>query len=163
MRIFRFASLTAAALLVAVGPAGAATVSDNLEVQAYVEASCSVTGALLDFGTYDPIGTNATADLDAQADIAVTCTATHPATITLGEGVNHDGTLRRMGNGTHFLTYALFQDAGRTTEWGSGAGTEVSYVGSGMTENLTVYGRVHGGQNVSSGAYLDTVTVTVTF
>lgn len=64
---------------------------------------------------------------------------------------------------SHFLSYALYQDTGRTTVWGNTGGTGVANTGTGTQNALTVYGAVAAGQAVPAGSYSDTVVATVTF
>src|SRR5436190_24300459 len=53
----------------------AAVDTANLAVQANVAAKCTITAPnVLQFGSYDPVVTNATADLDASTTISVACT-----------------------------------------------------------------------------------------
>lgn len=151
------------------GQANAATVTANLSVTATVSASCSISTNTLAFGAYDPVGTNASTPLDGLGGVVVTCTNGAPTTVTLGQGAHANtgstdaAPLRRMVSGANFLSYSLYQDAGRATTWGNTSGTGVAHTGTGTATTVTVYGRVAAGQNVASGSYTDTVVATVTF
>jgi spore coat protein U-like protein len=152
------------------GEASAATQTANLTVTATVSASCSISTTPLAFGAYDPVGANSAAPLDASGAVIVTCTNGAATTVTLGQGAHantgsSDTTpLRRMqATGANFLSYSLYQDAGRTTIWGNTAGTGVGHTGAGTATSVAVYGRIAAAQNVVSGAYSDTVVATVTF
>ena len=168
----RTLSLTGALLLSvgAVTSTDAATAQQDLSVTASVTANCTIATSPVAFGAYDPITTNASAALNATGTVSVTCTSGASTTVTLGQGANA-GTgssdaapARRLSDGsTHFLTYSLYQDNGRSTVWGNTAGTGVASTGSGAQQSLTVYGSVDAGQNVPAGSYSDTVTATVTF
>jgi spore coat protein U-like protein len=71
-----------------------------------------------------------------------------------------------MTSGANLLNYSLYTNAARTTVWGDGSGgtSTVSNTGSGVAQNFTVYARVPLGQtSVATGAYADTVQVTVTY
>lgn len=156
--------------LLCAGQADAATATANLNVSATVSASCSISTSALAFGAYDPVGAHAAAPLDASGAVIVTCTNGASTTVTLGQGSNANtgssdaAPLRRMRDaGTNYLSYTLYQDAGRTTTWGNTAGTGVGHTGAGSATNIAVYGRIPGGQNVASGSYSDTVVATVTF
>jgi spore coat protein U-like protein len=78
---------------------------------------------------------------------------------------------RAMTNGSSLLTYNLYTDATRTVVWGDGAGgtsvVSIKYAlarpGDTQTDTWTVYGRVGARQVVSTGTYLDTITVTLVF
>jgi spore coat protein U-like protein len=62
------------------------------------------------------------------------------------------------------LSYALFQDAARTINWGVTIGTDtLTGSGNGNAQALIVYGRVATGQLIAPGAYTDTVTATITY
>jgi spore coat protein U-like protein len=67
--------------------------------------------------------------------------------------------------GGNFLTYELYQDAGRTTVWGNGGAGLLSPAAapSKAARNFTVYGRVTSNQDVVAGSYSDTVVATVNF
>lgn len=141
----------------------------NLAVSATVAANCSITTTALTFGSYDPIVTNASADRDATGAVNITCTQDAPVQITLSQGANADtgstgaDPLRRMTDGTDFLSYDLYSNAGRTTIWGDDTTVDVESTGTGVEEVHTVYGRIPGGQNASVGSYSDTVVATVIF
>jgi spore coat protein U-like protein len=160
--------------LIALGAASgvdATTATSNLSVTASVSASCSITTAPVAFGAYDPVVTNATAALNGTGTVTVTCTSGASTTITLGQGLNANtgstdaAPARRLvdGGGTNYLSYALYQNTGRTTVWGNTAGTGVANTGTGTASAVTVYGAVAAGQSVPAGSYSDTVVATVTF
>jgi spore coat protein U-like protein len=170
-RVIRMA--LASALAFGCGTSGvnsyAGSQTSNMAVSASVAANCTISAGALNFSAYDPIVTNASAALDGTATVTVTCTSGASTTVTLGQGANADSgstaaaPLRRMLSGSNYLSYALYQNAGRTTVWGDTAGTGVGHTGTGTATGITVYGRVAGGQNVPAGAYSDTVVATVTF
>jgi spore coat protein U-like protein len=155
--------------LLGAGSLSAATDTADVEVTATVTANCNITSSGLAFGAYDPVITNAASNLDASGTLTVTCTSGSTGVIALGQGANADTgstdaiPLRRMVSGLNFLSYALFQDAGRTTLWGNTTATDVSHSGDGTATDVTIYGRVTSAQNVPAGAYADTVLATVTF
>jgi spore coat protein U-like protein len=143
----------------------AATATANLGVSATVTNNCTISTVALGFGAYDPVAANAAADLDGTGTVSIACTKGSTATIGLGLGANPSGSVRRMSGGTDFLTYELYQDASRTTVWGnSGAGLlSPAAAPSKAARNFTVYGRVPSNQDVTAGAYADTVLATVNF
>lgn len=162
-------TLSAGLALALAGPASAATDTGNMTVGATVTANCTIAASSLDFGAYDPVVANASADLDVATTISVTCTSAANATITLGEGANAEGgstadaPLRQMISGADLLKYNLFTTVGRTTVWGNTLATSVPYTGTGTATNVDVYGRVESAQNVPAGTYADTVVATITF
>lgn len=165
--------LTALGLLawgaVIAAPVLAATATSNLSVTATVSANCTISTSAVAFGTYDPVSTHASADLDGTGTVTVTCTSGSGATITLDQGSNpatgstDAAPLRQMASGANRLAYSLYSDASRTTVWGNTAATDVDHTGTGTATALTVYGRIPGGQNKPAGSYTDTVVATVTY
>ena len=162
-------SIMLLALLVASSTAAkAATVTTTFTVSATVLSSCAVSATNLAFGSYDP---NAATDNDATSAVTVTCTLLTPYHVQLNEGVNSVGgavTARRMkGPGaSDYLNYALYQDASRTLNWGKTDGVDtVDDTGAGILLPVahTVYGRITKNQDVNTGAYSDTITVTVSY
>jgi spore coat protein U-like protein len=144
--------------------AGSATA--NLSVSATVAANCTITTAPVAFPGYDPIVANAAANDDGTGTVTITCTKGTLATIGLGLGGNASGSVRRMKDATtDYLTYELYQDAGRATVWGTvGAGLLSPLAApSKAARPFTVYGRIPPAQDVPSGAYSDTVQATVNF
>lgn len=143
----------------------AATATANLGVSATVTSNCTISTVALAFGSYDPVGANAVADLDSNGTVTVACTKGSTATIGLGLGASPSGSVRRMTDGADFLTYELYQDSNRTTVWGnSGAGLlSPAAAPSKAARNFTVYGRVTANQDVAAGSYSDTVLATVNF
>jgi spore coat protein U-like protein len=159
-----------AAILVAAGIANATTTTTNLSVTASVNLECILSTTPVAFGIYDSITENATVALTGTGTITTTCTNGAAAKITLSQGANaNTGStdaipLRRMVNsGTNFLSYTLYSDSGRTVVWGNTVGTGATYTGTGLGTGVTVYGTMPPGQNTPSGAYTDTVVVTITF
>jgi spore coat protein U-like protein len=134
--------------------------------------SCTVSATSVAFGTYDPL---AGAALDTTGTVSVTCTSAIPPRvdydILLNPGQSASYGPRAMTNGTSQLNYNLYTDPTRTQVWGDGSGAtsvisaryNVTRPGSTETRDYTVYGRAFAGQNVTTGVYLDNITVTVNF
>lgn len=118
------------------------------------------------FGRYDVFSP---VPLDAAGSFSYEC---HGVTqddlivieLSAGSGSGH-GT-REMSNGATRLAYNLYLDAARTTVWGNGTGGSSVHgpirPNSG-TNTLWVYGRIPARQNVSVGAYSDTLTMTIVY
>ena len=86
--------------------------------------------------------------------------------IALALGGNASGSSRRLSDGAgNYLTYELYQEAARSTVWGTTGGAVLTAAAapSKAARNFTVYGRVAGNQDVPSGNYADTVVATVNF
>lgn len=135
----------------------AAQDSDTFQVTATVQSVCTITANDLAFGAYDP----SAGDSDASTTLDVTCTNGTDYDIGLSGTV---GSRAMAGPGGATLNYALFRDASRTLPWGLlGGGQDLMGTGNGAAQNVTVYGRVPGGQFSTSGAYSDSVTATIEF
>jgi len=133
----------------------------NVAVTANVASNCVMTAGSVAFGAYDPLVTNAAADLDQTGSVSVACVKGTVANVGLGNGTNYSSG-RRMGNGTDFLVYDLYTTAGRTTVWDTT--NRVSYTAaSKASTSLTIYGRVPSNQDVSAGSYTDTVVAQAEF
>lgn len=162
----------ASALLAGSAFAGPTPQTGSFQVTANVVASCKVTSTTnIAFGTYDPADANNTADLDANGAVAVRCVKGTAANVAIEQGANPAGgstcanPLRQMAGGTEFLGYAIYSDATHTTLWGCDTTNAKSFTSTTVATptTLTTYGRIPAGQDVGVGAFLDTVTVTVTF
>jgi spore coat protein U-like protein len=126
----------------------------------------SVAGA--SFGVYDVFNPT---PLDTTATTTIVCTGvlgTDNLTVELSQGGAGSFSPRQMartGGGT--LDYNLFLDPGRSTIFGDGS-SGTGRVGplnppDGTDLAISVYGRAPAQQDVRSGAYADTVTVTITY
>lgn len=141
--------------------ASAQTATTSFTVTATVIAACAVAAANLSFGNYNPTAGTA---LDGTTTVTVTCTPGTSYTVALNNGANF-ATTRRMAAGANFLGYELYKNPERTDRWGGAGGEVLTPPGpAGITPSAyTIYGRVPSAQAVPTGAYLDTVGVTVTF
>ena len=163
--MFNFKRIIAfCALLLASSSTWAATATTTFAVTANVVPTCSVSAAALNFGAAipNPISSN----VDAQSAITATCSNGAGYTIALNGGTNA-GTvaLRRLEAGGTTINYTMYTDAGRSSIWGDGTigTTLLNGSGSGAPQVIPVYGRIPSGQAPGTGAYSDTVTVTITF
>jgi spore coat protein U-like protein len=75
-----------------------------------------------------------------------------------------------MSNGVSSLFYQLYTNAGHSTVWGDGTGGTQAIkdgyllsVGVDVIKTYPVYGRITALQNVTNGAYTDTVTILLTY
>ncbi len=160
----RAAAVLAGAALTIGAPAGsarAATATTTFQVTATVAATCLITATNLSFGAYSGVLVNAT------STVTVTCTNTTPYNVGLNAGTAPAATVttRKMtGPAAALLAYSLSQDAAHTINWGNTVGTDTETgSGNGSAQALTVFGQVAGGQFVTPGAYVDTITATITF
>jgi spore coat protein U-like protein len=151
-----------AAALCAVGgiatAASAGTATANLGVSASVAATCTISATPVAFGAYSG------SQLDATGSVTANCVTGTAWTIGLGAGNGSGATdsSRKMTSGANTLGYALYSDAGRTTNWGNSTGT-ISGTGTGGSQNNTVYGRIPSGTPPAAGSYTDTIVATINF
>lgn len=130
------------------------------------EGACTVNTTPVNFGTYNVF---AASPDDATGRVRLRCTGPRPPQITvhLDKGGAPSFTPRQMRQGTETLDYNLYQDSTRTIIWGDGTGGSQTFVQLdprlGVNIDVTVYGRIPAGQDVSSGAYSSTVTATIFF
>jgi spore coat protein U-like protein len=144
-----------------------ATTTASLTVSATVANNCTVTTTALAFGAYDPVAANLNAPLDGTGVVSVACTRGATATIELDRGAHAQGSNRRMraATGNEHLHYELYSDSGRSTAWTNGPAGDVSLgpAPSRSARDVTVYGRIPANQDVTAGAYADSVVATVNF
>lgn len=140
----------------------AATVTNNLTVNATVNATCifgNITS--INFGNYSGVQN------DATGSIEVTCNNGTAYNIGLNAGAEPSATVtNRVMTGTPSgtLGYRLFQDPARTINWGNTPPTDtVNLTGNGAVQLSTVYGRIAAGAVPATGSYNDTVVITVTY
>jgi spore coat protein U-like protein len=156
------AILAAAALS---GTAHANSTSANLSVTATVTANCSVSTSPVAFGSFNALAGTA---VDATGGVTVTCTngTAWTAAADAGSGTGASLATRKLGSGSNLLDYTLYTNSGRTTLWGDGTATTatIGNTGSGVAQNVTIYGRIAAGQATApAGSYSDTVLVTITY
>ena len=131
-------------------------------------AACRVTTTGLGFGAYDVF---AAPPRDTTGTVTVVCDRNPPTDVTISIGASPTSggfQPRRMRHASQAdrMNYNLFTTASMTTVWGDGsAGTSTVFfrrVNRNRPQTATIYGRIPPGQNVSVGAYSDSVTVTIT-
>jgi spore coat protein U-like protein len=154
-------AVLATAIMASSSPVFAATATGSLVNTATVLSSCTVVGSTIAFGNYT------STQVDQTGNIAVVCTygTSYSVGLDAGAGTGATTSVRKLtGSLGGTLNYALYRDSGRTSNWGSTIGTDTeSGTGTGLTQNLTVYGRIASAQTPLAGTYTDTVTVTLTY
>lgn len=137
------------------------TAQTTFRVTAKVNAVCEVTSSDLAFGTYNP---KASSPHQITTLIRATCTPGSSYQVGLNEGTTPGATVnqRKMASGSNALNYQLYSDAGRVSIWGNTQGTDtVTGVGTGLSQDHTVFGAIPAAQGVPAGDYSDTITVRV--
>jgi spore coat protein U-like protein len=140
----------------------ATTSSASFNVTATVPTTCRITTNNLNFGSVGVIGAN----VDASTNLGPVCTNGTPYTIGLDGGLSGaiDPTQRKMTNGTASVLYGLYRDAARSQVFGNIIGTNTAAgTGIGLSQTLTVYGRVAPQTTPAPGIYSDTITATLTY
>ena len=127
--------------------------------------ACTISATSVNFGSYNVFNGSPT---DSTGTVTYRCNGSaHNITVGLTQGASASFNQRQMQKGSESLTYNLFVDASRTNIWGDGtSGTSVYSIGNppnNTNVNLTVYGRVTAGQDVSAGSFSDTVTAVINF
>ncbi|MFT3710978.1 MAG: spore coat U domain-containing protein [Archangium sp.] len=147
----------------------AGSTTANLGVSATVQPGCSISTSPVAFGVYAPLSTHASSPATANGTVSVTCTLGTAAVVTLGQGGSAGSgstdaaPVRRLTDGSNFLSYALFRDMAMLLPWGNTTLTGIAHVGLGTQVGITVYGKLDAGQVVPAGSYTDTVVATVSF
>ena len=144
-------------------PGLALTATGTFTSQIIITAECKVQSTnTLNFGTRGVLDTN----FDVTAAFTVQCTNSTTYNVGLNAGSTAGGTTttRLMVNAGNTVSYKMFSDAGRTTNWGNTVGTDtVTGTGNGTTQTLTIYGRVPPQTTPAPATYSDLVTVTITY
>jgi spore coat protein U-like protein len=127
--------------------------------------ACTISATSVNFGTYNVFNGS---DVDSTGTVTYRCNGSaHNITVGLTQGASGIFNPRRMQKGAEVLSYNLFLDASRSTIWGDGtSGTSTYSIANppnNTNVNLTVYGRVQAGQDVSAGSFSDTVTAVINF
>ncbi len=145
------------------GAAIAATATGTFQSQIQIVAECNVTATnTLNFASSGLLDSN----VDTTAVFTVQCTDTTTYSVGLDDGTTTGGsiTTRLMTDGSATVSYQMFSDSGRTTNWGETVGSDtVAGTGNGSTQNYTIYGRVPVQTTPAPATYTDTVTITVTY
>jgi spore coat protein U-like protein len=138
------------------------TSSASFTVGATVSTTCRITTNTLNFGSVGVISAN----VDASTNLAPVCSNGTPYTVGLDGGLSGaiNPTQRKMTNGGAFVLYGLYRDAARSQAFGNTIGTNTAAgTGTGLSQTLTVYGRVAPQATPGPGTYTDTITATLTY
>ena len=166
--LFRAALI--AGLALSAMTAEALTTTTTFQVTATINKSCLINSASnVAFGTYDPLFGSA---LTASGSVVFRCTKGTTYTVDLSTGASGSFAARTMTNGTDTMSYNLYTTAGLVTVFGdgtAGTGHDTGSSGSGIAnivanqKTVSYFGNLPAGQDRSTGAYSDTITVTITY
>ena len=125
------------------------------------QLSCSVSATTMNFGTY-----TGSLSTPGPTPMTVTCLILTSYTVSLNSGLGAGATTntRKMtGPGSATLSYQMFQNSSRSTNWGNTVGTDtVAGTGISGAQTLQIYPQAAAGQTVPPGTYTDTITISVT-
>jgi spore coat protein U-like protein len=144
-------------------PAGATTQTTTFKVTATVQGSCTISASDLAFGIYTGAVSNQT------STVTVTCTGGTLYNVGLNPGAATGATVttRKMTGQfttTNTLGYGLYTNTGHTANWGQTIGTDtVTGTGTGVAQQLTVFGQIPEGTVPAADSYADTITATITY
>jgi spore coat protein U domain-containing protein, fimbrial subunit CupE1/2/3/6 len=131
---------------------------------AYAAPSCTISTTSVNFGSYNVFTGS---DTDSTGTITIDCNGSaHDIVVTLSRGASSSFSPRTMLRGSEALSYNLYRDAARTSVWGDGTSGTSAYTNPNPPNsplNVTIYGRVPSGQDVSAGVYSDTVSAVINF
>ena len=127
--------------------------------------ACTISATSVNFGNYNVFNGS---DVVSTGTVTYRCNGSaHNITVGLTQGASSTFNPRQMEKGSEVLYYNLFRDASHSTIWGdSTGGTSVYSIANPPNNtniNLTVYGLVWAGQDVSAGSFSDTVTAVINF
>ncbi|HOI16328.1 MAG TPA: spore coat U domain-containing protein [Geobacteraceae bacterium] len=131
---------------------------------------CNVWTSPVSFGNYDVFSAS---PLDTTGTITIECNIKEmekkpmPVTVAIDNGGTNSffpRQMRRAGGGV--MNYNLYIDSSRSNIWGDGSSNTSTFTGNifrNETRTLTIYGRIPPRQNLTAGAYSDSLVVTVTW
>jgi spore coat protein U-like protein len=125
-------------------------------------AACSISSNNFAFGAYNPLSGGIKT---SSANIGISCTATTNVTLQLSPGNSGNFASRYMLKGSEQMNYNIYLDVGMNSIFGDGSSGTSQYTGVAGTSptNVTIYGKIPAGQNISVGQYNDTINIQIFF
>lgn len=156
----------------------ATTLKGQISASITLTGSCQIVGGgkdddalkfgKLDFGTTNTGFTDASAEVLGQGGgaLSIRCSKGANPTVKLGGG-DHDGkseggSRALADNGGNFVPYDLYADAGHTQVLKVGSDIPLG-VSDGEAQDVKIYGRAVGKDNLPAGKYSDTIAVELSF
>lgn len=145
------------------------SVSTTLPVHVTVAPQCSVSTNGMEFGVFHR------ESVTGKGSIDIACHRGIEYQVTLGAGSHYEAgmQLRHMEGPSHShkLSYRLYQDIGRSIEWGDRGyantfpgGVSIRGTGTNQKQSLVIYGQIPASNGqLPAGSYSDTVLVTLYF
>ncbi len=158
-------------------PTQAVNVNGVINATITLAGACSINGSApvagatwgtLDFGSQSTLFTTATAQVNGSGSspISLQCATTTPPTLTILSGTNDanagSGHLHAMANGSKYVSYDIYTDAGHSSKITNGTAFFTS-ANNGTAESVNIYGQASGGSGLTPGNYTDTLTVQLTY
>ena len=139
----------------------AGATSFSFQANATVLKSCNVSAGDMAFGAVGDLD----APVDGQSALSLQCTRGTGYAVSLNGGLSGaaDPGGRKMTAGGQSVLYGLYQDAARSTPWGTAAAATLGGTGTSSTQTIPVYGRVPAQATPAIGTYSDTIVVSVTY
>jgi spore coat protein U-like protein len=131
--------------------------------QAQTANTCTISVTGVAFGNYNVF---AASPVDSTGSVSFACGVNvRNIQVSLSRGQSSSFNPRTMTRSGENLTYNLYRNAARTNIWGDGTAGTTQYTIANPANNTTrtIYGRIPAAQDVSAGAYADTVTATINF
>ena len=133
--------------------------STSFNVSITIKEMCNIStmqGSDLDFGTVD----RASKTNLQNSQLAVTCTQGTPYNIAL----QSQRKMITADSNSASIPYNLYQDANRTTSWGTDSLNGYHGTGTGRVQSVPVWGAVERADtDVPAGVYSDKVTAVITY
>jgi spore coat protein U-like protein len=127
---------------------------------------CTFSTVGINFGNYNVFSAGA---LTATGTVTYRCLGVggEAITIDLSQGTAPSFNPRTMLRSGEALNYNLYLDAAATQIWGNGTGGSQRYgplvPQNNRTTDVTIFGRIPAGQDVTVGSYTDTIIATINF
>jgi spore coat protein U-like protein len=142
-------------------PALAATATASFSVSATISASCQVSAPASAYGAYTAVMAN------AASPASVTCTSPTPYSVSYRTELAPSVTVttwKTAASASDTPGHALLPDSAHPGIWGRtvGAGNEAG-TGSGSSQTRDGYYRTAWSHCIATGAFADSVTVTITY
>ncbi|SDX99700.1 Spore coat protein U (SCPU) domain-containing protein [Acinetobacter kyonggiensis] len=133
--------------------------SNSLSVTTNYENSCNLISASdLNFGHMNDLSQAVT----SSTTVTLSCPLNTSWKVNLDQGMNYDGTTRRMRKGSDYIAYELYRDAQYSQLWNNSGASQGT--GNNGTQTIPIYGKAGpSSAAVPAGEYQDTITVTLTY
>lgn len=121
---------------------------------------CTISATGVNFGSYNSLSGGSDS---VNGTITVDCPSGLSYYVNRNDGSYYGGGFQsNMASGSNRIQYTLYRDASYSSKWGNTNGSDgIAGVGTGGSQQLTMYARVNQGQTSPPGAYNDSVIATL--